>query len=72
MSKSNTSYYDKINLSDSQEDIEKKVKKAVTDNTPIVNNDKQRVNLQNLMSIYSGFSDKTIEEVEREFENQSI
>ena len=45
MSKSNTSYFDKINLSDSKEDIVKKVQKAVTDNNPWVNNDKLRVNL---------------------------
>lgn len=56
MSKSDTSFYDKVNLSDSKEEIDKKVKKALTDNNNTITNDKLRVNLQNLLTIYSGFS----------------
>ena len=56
MSKSDTSFYDKVNLSDSKEEIDKKIKKALTDNRKIVTRDKLRVNLQNLLTIYSGFS----------------
>ena len=45
MSKSDTSFYDKVNLSDSKEEIDKKIKKALTDNRKIVTRDKLRVNL---------------------------
>jgi len=71
MSKSAVDPMDKILLTDSPEDIRKKFKKAVTDSENCVRYDKEnKPGVSNLMVIYGIIKNKTIEEIEKEFENQ--
>ncbi len=71
MSKSAEDPMDKILLSDTKEDIIKKFKKAVTDSENKVRFDvENKPGVSNLMVIYSIIKNKTIEEVEKEFEGQ--
>ena len=69
MSKSEDSDYSRINLKDSAEDIEKKIKKAKSDSSVIPENikslEKKPVAL-NLLSIYSEVSKKNLENVLKE------
>ncbi|MCX6763292.1 MAG: tryptophan--tRNA ligase, partial [Candidatus Moranbacteria bacterium] len=64
MSKSAASEYNYISLTDSEEDVRRKIKKAVTDSGSeiIYSNDKPA--LQNLINIYSLFSEKKPQEIE--------
>ena len=59
-----------INLLDSRDDIIKKFKKAVTDSEALVKYDESRPGIANLMSIYSGFTGKSFDEIEKEFEGK--
>jgi len=71
MSKSAVDPMDKILLTDSIEDIRKKFKKAVTDSENCVRYDREnKPGVSNLMSIYGIIKNKTMEEVEKEFEGQ--
>ena len=71
MSKSSPNPLDKILLTDSPEDILKKFKKAVTDSENKVRYDKEaKPGISNLMSIYGIIKNKTMEEIEKEFEGQ--
>jgi len=70
MSKSEESDYSRINLSDTADEISKKIKKAKTDSSPIpekVQDLKDRPEALNLLNIYSSIKnsklDKTLEEM---------
>ena len=70
MSKSATNLNDVIFLEDEPEVIMKKFKKAVTDSENKVKFDPvNKPGVSNLMQIYSSVTNKTIQEVEKEFEN---
>lgn len=72
MSKSSTIPNDTILLVDTPEEIMKKVKKAVTDSEGIVKYDEaNKPGISNLMEIYGIIQNKTMEEIEKEFEGQN-
>ena len=69
MSKSEESDYSRINLNDSEEDIQKKIKKAKTDSLPIpekIEDLKNRPEALNLLTIYSSITDSTLEKTLKE------
>ncbi len=69
MSKSEESDYSRINLSDSEDDIKKKIKKAKTDSLPIpekIDDLKNRPEALNLLTIYSSITDSTLEKTLKE------
>lgn len=67
MSKSATSEYNYIALTDTEEDVRRKIKKAVTDSgSEIVYNDTKPA-LKNLIHIYSLLSGKETKEIEKEY-----
>ena len=69
MSKSAENELDKILLTDTPEDIMKKFKKAVTDSENKVRYDKEnKPGVSNLMTIYSVIKNKSMEEIEKEFD----
>ncbi len=64
MSKSEESDYSRIDLQDTEDEINKKIKKAKTDSTPIpskVDDLKNRPEALNLINIYSFITNKTVE-----------
>jgi tryptophanyl-tRNA synthetase len=70
MSKSEDSDQSRINLKDNKDLIDKKIKKAKTDNDPIpseINGLKNRHEASNLISIYSSINDVKVEKVLQEF-----
>lgn len=68
MSKSSTNVNDTIFLLDTKEDILKKFKKAVTDSEGIVRFDiENKPGVSNLMTIYGVVTEKSKDEVEKEF-----
>lgn len=72
MSKSSTIPNDSIFLTDTPEEILKKVKKAVTDSDGIVKYDKEnKPGISNLMTIYRAIKGMSYEEIEKEFEGQN-
>ena len=69
MSKSSTIPNDTILLIDTPEEIMKKLKKAVTDSEGIVRYDEEnKPGISNLMEIYGIITNKTMDEIEKEFE----
>lgn len=71
MSKSSTIENDSIFLNDEPDVILKKFKKAVTDSENKVRYDiKDKPGISNLMSIYSGVTGKTNQEIEKEFDGK--
>ena len=71
MSKSSTIPNDTILLVDSPEEIMKKIKKAVTDSEGIVKYDEEnKPGVSNLMEIYGIISNKSMDEIEKEFEGK--
>lgn len=72
MSKSAPDENDKILLTDTPEIITKKIKKAVTDSDGVVRFDKEnKPGISNLMSIYGIIKEKSMEEVQKDFEGQN-
>ena len=70
MSKSDPSDYSRIMLSDSEEEIVKKIKKAKTDPMPLPDNledAKNRPEAINLLTIYAALNDQDIEAVISEY-----
>ena len=64
MSKSEESDYSRINLQDSEDEIEKKIKKAKTDSSAIPSDKKdleKRPEALNLLNIYSSITNSTLE-----------
>ncbi len=71
MSKSSSLENDSIFLNDEPEVILKKFKKAVTDSENVVRYDlENKPGISNLMSIYTGITGKTNEEIEKEFQGR--
>ena len=69
MSKSEESDYSRINLKDSADEINKKIKKAKSDSEPIPDNIKlleKKPEAQNLLTIYSELSKNTLEKTLQE------
>ena len=72
MSKSSTIPNDTILLVDTPEEITKKIKKVVTDSEGIVKYDIQnKPGISNLMEIYGIITNKTMDEIEKEFDGQN-
>ena len=70
MSKSDDSDYSRINLSDNKDLIDKKIKKAKTDTEPFptkIDELKNRNEVANLISIYSGINNVAVEKILGEF-----
>ncbi len=68
MSKSASSEYNYVSLGDSADTIRKKIKKAVTDSGSTVAYDEaKRPAVSNLLTIYSAFSKKPVEEIVRQY-----
>jgi len=75
MSKSEESDYSRINLSDSEDIIKKKIKKAKTDSLPIPNKIedlKNRPEALNLLNIYSSLTDSTLEKTLNEMSGKDF
>lgn len=71
MSKSDPNQKAFISLLDEPKQIEKKIKSAVTDSEGIVKYDKEnKPGISNLLAIYSIFSNKSIPELEKEYEGK--
>ena len=71
MSKSSPNELDKILLTDTPDEIRKKFKKAVTDSENKVRFDRaEKPGVSNLMSIYGIIKNKSMEEIEKEFDGQ--
>ena len=68
MSKSDENKDASIFLLDSRDEIIKKVKKAVTDSENCIRYSDDKPGIKNLMNIYSAVTEKTYEEIEKEFE----
>ena len=72
MSKSCENPNDSIFLIDTPEQITKKIKKAVTDSEGLVRYDvENKPGISNLMEIYSILENKSLEDIEKEFEGQN-
>jgi tryptophanyl-tRNA synthetase len=70
MSKSDENLNAFVSLTDTTDDIIRKFKRAVTDSDMLIKYDPSRAGISNLMSIYSVFTGKTFEEIEREFDGK--
>ena len=68
MSKSDESDLSRINLTDSADEIVKKIKKAKTDSLQIITFDEARPEIFNLLNIFSAFVGKTPESLAKEYE----
>lgn len=71
MSKSAKSEYNYIALTDSPEIIKKKISKAVTDSGSEIKAGTDKPALTNLLNIYSLLSDKSIKDIEKEYDGKS-
>ncbi|MDI3310482.1 MAG: tryptophan--tRNA ligase, partial [Thermoanaerobacterium sp.] len=71
MSKSSENQYSKINLLDEPSLVKKKIMKAVTDSENVIRYDPEnKPGLSNLLTLYSAFTDISIEDVEARFKGQ--
>ena len=70
MSKSDTNPNASVGILDSRDDIVRKFKRAVTDSDMVVRYAEGKDGINNLMSIYSCFTGKDYEAIEREFEGK--
>lgn len=68
MSKSDANLNAFISMDDDKDTIIRKFKRAVTDSDSVIKYSPEKAGISNLISIYSAFTDKNIEEVEKEFE----
>ncbi|MEF9989964.1 MAG: tryptophan--tRNA ligase [Christensenellaceae bacterium] len=71
MSKSDDNENAYIALLDSPEVITRKIKKAVTDSEGVIRFTEEKQGVSNLLTIYSAINKKTIQECEKEFEEQN-
>ena len=69
MSKSDPSEISRINLTDSADEISKKIKKAKTDSQSIIAYDENRKEIYNLLNIFASFAKKTPQEIALQYEN---
>ncbi len=70
MSKSDENLNGTILMLDGKDDIIRKFKRAVTDSDTVVKYAEGKDGINNLMTIYSCFTGKSFEEIEREFEGR--
>jgi len=70
MSKSDENANSYVDMIDNRDSIIKKFKRAVTDSDTVVRYGEGKDGINNLMSIYSCFTGKTFEEIEREFDGK--
>ena len=70
MSKSDANPNASVAILDSKDDIIRKFKRAVTDSDTVVRYAEGKDGINNLMNIYSCFTGKTLEEIEREFDGK--
>ncbi|MDK2805437.1 MAG: tryptophanyl-tRNA synthetase [Thermoanaerobacterium sp.] len=71
MSKSSENQYSKINLLDEPSQIKKKIMRAVTDSENVIRYDPEnKPGLSNLLTLYSSFTDISIEDAEARFKGQ--
>ena len=70
MSKSDPNPNAIVYILDSKDDIIRKFKRAVTDSDTVVRYGEDKPGVSNLMTIYRAFTDKTFEEIEREFDGK--
>ena len=70
MSKSDENTNASVYLLDSRDDIIRKFKRAVTDSDTVVKRAEGKDGINNLMTIYSCFTGKSDEEIEREFDGR--
>ena len=71
MSKSDPNENAVVRILDSKDDIMRKFKRAVTDSDTVVRYaPDEKPGVSNLMSIYRAFTDKTYDEIEREFDGK--
>ena len=75
MSKSDPSDLSRINMTDSEDQIINKIKKAKTDNDPIPENDtglRKRPEVENLLGIYSSLSNQSLDKTLSEFSGKNF
>lgn len=70
MSKSDDNPNAWVAILDSREDIIRKFKRAVTDSEAVVRFSEEKPGISNLITIYSAVTNKTIAEIEKEFEGK--
>ncbi|MEZ4573231.1 MAG: tryptophan--tRNA ligase, partial [Thermomicrobiales bacterium] len=70
MSKSAASEYNYISMNDDDDTIRRKVRRAVTDSGSEVKAAADKPALTNLLTIYSQITDRTIADIEREYEGK--
>ncbi|SEP84189.1 tryptophan--tRNA ligase [Piscibacillus halophilus] len=71
MSKSDDNHKATIFLLDEPKQIEKKIKSAVTDSEGIIEYDKEnKPGITNLLNIYAGFTEQTVEEIVSQYEGK--
>ena len=70
MSKSDDSDLGYIALTDSPDDISRKIKRAVTDSGSDIKSGNDKPALTNLLNIYSEFSGKSVSDIETEFQGK--
>jgi tryptophanyl-tRNA synthetase len=71
MSKSATSEYNYVGLTDKPEQAAKKIMRAVTDSgKEIIYDEKKKPAISNLLTIYSLLSDKSIKELEKKYQGR--
>ena len=71
MSKSDKDENAYIMILDDKDSVIRKIKKSVTDSDGNFRYDDSQKGLKNLINIYSGFSDESIEEIVKRYENES-
>ncbi len=72
MSKSDESQLSRINLTDSPEEIVKKIKKAKTDSSAVISFDENRPEIYNLLNIFAAASGKDARELAKTYENSGF
>ncbi len=70
MSKSDSNPNASVAILDGKDDIIRKFKRAVTDSDTVVRYAEGKEGINNLMNIYSCFTGKTLDEIEREFDGK--
>ena len=70
MSKSDDNPNAWVAILDSREDIIRKFKRAVTDSEAVIRFSEEKPGISNLITIYSAVTNKTIAEIEKEFEGK--
>jgi tryptophanyl-tRNA synthetase len=72
MSKSDVSELSRINISDSKEDVVKKIKKCKTDSIAGISYDKNRLEVMNLLQIFSACIDKGAKDIADEYRDKNF